>query len=312
LGKGSPKGKPEERAIGLMALMYSSVYSEILDRTALDITNQFAGIPTLRSTPDLPGDIQITPGSILRLNPNIPITPLLPSNVGVGKGIYDSLAITRSDIEETTYGSVLSGMSVSGVESGVHQQMLATQSRRRYATLLTDLERMWAMIGTRALQVVERLVLEPVNEYLEPRDIKGHYACQVKFNLSDEAYRRAMVTEARSLRGILSDKTIREAKLNIPNSDAEEAQLILEQILRNPAVLNVLAQKALMQSERETEMIPGGGEAVEGTPPGMGGQMLKGLAAKMGQPAGATAPRTTERYGAASPMGGRVAVEGEL
>jgi hypothetical protein len=218
--------------------------------------------------------------------------------------------LTRSDIEEASYGGVLSGMSIQGVESGVHQQMLATLSRRRYSALITDLERMWAVIASRILQVMEQLVMEPLNSYLRPEEIKNYYVCQVKFILSDEAYRRAMVTEARSLRGLLSDKTIRETKLNLPNSDSEEAQLLLEQIVRNPAVLDSIAKKALMLNEAETTMANISGEAVAGTPRGMGGQAMKGMEAA-GGPAGKSIGEL-EKYYEASPMGGKTPVEGEL
>jgi hypothetical protein len=166
---------------------------------------------------------------------------------------------------------------------------------------------MWSIIAGRALQVTESLVMEPLNEFLKPEEIDGYYVCQVKFVLSDEAYRRAMVTEARSLRGLLSDKTIRESKLNIPNSDAEEAQLLLEQIVRNPAVLNTLAAKALML--REGEALPGAA-APAGTPRGMAGQAVKGMEARVGRPAGESEAEL-KRYYEASPEGGKTAVEGE-
>jgi hypothetical protein len=213
---------------------------------------------------------------------------------------------TRSDIERGTFTSQVAGFRAEGVSTVGQQAILSSAASQKFAQPMRQLEHLVTLVGSDILRLVHVLD-EPltVRGYkIGKREVADDFNILVTYELIDPHLRlqeRRMGIEEVKM-GIKSMETYRSADARIEDETGERHRLLVEQLRKNPAIIEALASEVLkaegldkmvekfLEGQREGDEPPIVNPDATGTP--------ASPEAGLGDTAGVGSPRSAIQMGA--------------
>ena len=253
-GKSSPEGKPEDKAIGLLHPVLSSLRAEARQMSAWDahlLLNIFGRYLTTEDPtkviPDMsPGAINQVPS----LNPANPSIALMPQ-AAINRDLYAYLPMVQRNIDLATVGLSLGGERPQGVGSGYHEGLLIGQGRLKFRSPRRALENIFSRALTNACYLLSRVVQEPMplvgKKIIKPEQIEEPVVITLNFEPQDpeENDRRLQHGLAMWTQGAISWETAAKDYWRIDQPTEEFKKIMVERVLRRPEIEATLGMAAV-------------------------------------------------------------------
>lgn len=248
LGKGSPYGFPEQRAIGLIYPLRSLLKEEARALTAVSIILQVTALPRFltRNAPRGRLNLGLGPGDVTEMGNSV-IEPF--PEMKVPQGIYDMMQVAGQQVERLIGEKILTGVRPSGVTSALFEEILLEQAKRRYKTFINSLENGYAEALGQMFFIWENVIRERIPGInFDPKWIKGYYQPDISFIYEDIAEHRIRTMIAATLfaRGLYSFEAA-HGYMGTENSAEIRKQLIKDRIYNDPNLITALAMEALQE-----------------------------------------------------------------
>ena len=244
LGKNSPYGKPEQRAVGLIYPLIGLLEEEARALTSVSIILQVAAIGRgwTRNAPKEGLNIGMGPGDVTELGS----TEFgWWENPPISKDLYAIYQIAGQQIERMVGEKLLGGTRPVGVTSALFEEMLREYAHRRYKTLIDSMEAAYSDVLAQGLFLIENFVEDPIpGVKIKPEQIRGYYLPQVTFQYEDIAEKRirAMIARMLFLAGLIDfEKAHDKEYLNSPDVMEIRKGLIKDQLYKNPELIAAMA-----------------------------------------------------------------------
>ena len=246
LGKHSPYGKIEDKAVGLLWPLRGLLEEEARVVTAISIALQTMVVPPLLRSggpddfvwPMGPGETQEVGDMVAQWLPNIP----------VNKDFYSLGTIISQQIERAIGEKLFGGGRPTGVTTGVMEGMLLEQARKRYRPMVESIEAGYADLLGKMLCLIEKNLKEPIpGTKLKPSEIHGYYDLNVHFVHEDIAAKRinAMIARMLVMSGIIDlDTAWSKDYMNLPNATNVRKGLMKDAVMKSPELIASIVLKA--------------------------------------------------------------------
>jgi len=241
-GDDSPDGKPEDKAIGILWPIRDALELEGQGLTTEAVAMQLYGIMPMWIPEEYHGmKVDMKPGA---LNATVvKPEPLMEMHKEVGDVVQVVLARAREYAEEGTFGQVIGGQKLAGVSSGIFEQLLVSQAKKRFAPVIKALQDSWSKVTAKCAKIVEKIIEKsPIND-IKVGDIKGYYYNTVNFETSEQIELKFNVDMRNAMKGQVSMATMNELWPvgQIPKGDFNVMRE--EMIALDPASIQAEAQK---------------------------------------------------------------------
>jgi hypothetical protein len=191
------------------------------------------------------------------------LTPIEAKAVVIPPPIFNVLGMVQSKIDSATVAKVARGERPEGAASGYMTAILAGMARIKFGPAMNSLQRTIERINRRFLRFVEvyypdegiavwgKLDTEPFDITLKAKDIKGYYINEV--NLSsiapeEESRRMSDGIQVYSA-GLCSAEYAKRHYLMMKNPQADQTQMLVEQIINSPELKQKLAMSLMGSPE---------------------------------------------------------------
>ena len=300
LGKNSPDGLPEDKAVGLIYPIIPAIEERSRSLTAVSIILQATALPRgyTRRAPagSLPLGL-VAPGEFLEIGETefgyFETKPASPD-------LYRLVDIAGQQIEEYLSGRILGGQRPTGVTSALMYEILQFQSGLKYQSFIEGMEALYAGVVANALYLIERFVGDPLPGIkIKPQNIKGYYQPQMKFVYEDIATKRikAMIGRMLFMSGLLDFETVHEDYLGTANVSKVRKGIIKDHIFKDPSILSALAIEAIEEMGLTGALERVAKQQYEGRRiEGLSGEEQRRLEEMIGKPAGIGAEGLTEPF----------------
>lgn len=272
LGLNSPTGNPEDKAVGIMYPILSRLLADIKLHTVAAWLAQIYGLPPLAKETPFTDPIDFTPLTVN--SETVKLRRLFETPTDAGNLVLNMLALNSAGLEQDTYSQALSAMKLSGVSTGIQQQLLTLQAYKRFEAMVQSLESLWGEVGSQMAWIVENKLKFAINEHIKPSEIAGYYACKVHFVIVEALQMQADIEMMRMLQGVYSTQTLREHFAPIEPAEDEDERMFVEGLLQLPdfkqAVAQLILQRRGGQQALQTAQI--GKVARQFQPPAQGTQ----------------------------------------
>ncbi|MBU1008400.1 hypothetical protein KKA53_04975 [Candidatus Dependentiae bacterium] len=254
LGKNSPSSKPEERAVGVLWPILDTIGAEAQFMTMLNVAVQLYAVPALRASKSVENEnLSLGAADVNYLDDDQLVTQLFNVAPEAGQTLFAAIDSTKGMIESSAYGEALSGKKLPGVQSGIYEQLILSQAKKRFSKMIQSLETAWAGVLSKAMDVMDNLIEETPfeNEKFKRSDINGYYLCKVNFKTADDFEKKSNIDNWNALRAEISletrqalypigtlpkDESMRKLKEDIMHSETMKqgiAGLILQKMQGN-------------------------------------------------------------------------------
>lgn len=244
LGKNSPDGLPEQRAVGLIYPLIPLIKEKSRSLTAASIILQATAIPRIWTdgAPEGGLNIGIAPGDVTELGgARFGFFDMAP----VPSDLYNIIQIASQQMERFLGEKILSGQRPAGVTSALFEEILLEQAQRKYRTFIESMEAAYASVIAQSLFLIERFVKDPIPGIkIKPKDIRGFYQPEIRFQYEDIATKRikAMVARMLFMSGLIDFQTAHgEEFLNTPNTSEVRKGLIKDKLYQDPSLIAAMA-----------------------------------------------------------------------
>lgn len=246
LGKNSPEGKPEQRAVGLIWPLISLLKEEARALTSISIILQATALPRFltRNAPLGGMKVELAPGGVTELG-NTMIEPF--PEMKVSPDVYKIMQLLSQQIELMLGAKLLSGARPTGVTSALFEEILMEEAKKRYLSFINSIESAYARVLAQELFIWEHIIGEPIPGIrLKPEKIKGHYHCEIEFRYEDIAEQRIKAMIARMLHqaGLFSFVQAHEY-MGTENITEARKEMIKDSLYRDPYLIASLGMKML-------------------------------------------------------------------
>jgi len=256
LGKKSPFGRPEEKAVGLLYPTLNTIYGEAQAMTSLVVSMQYEALIPLTAPKDAKGEkISLIPGVINHTD--YEYKKLFEPSHGSTQIILEVLSRMQQYNEMATFGKALAGAKLAGVESGIFEQLIVSQARKRFAPLMSNLQDAWAKVLGKMAFFAETRLQQPIVDDIKPEQINGYYYVDVDFSVGDDFERKAAIDNMNALAGTYDKGTLRETFKPIPNAPDDVAErMVAERVIESPEFTSAVTQKALEKANLLSQPAP--------------------------------------------------------
>lgn len=275
LGRRHSDGDPAHLAVSILERKLGDIEEEVRMRTAFSAGTMMHIFPTILTTEDARTVAQrfaVGPARVIKHPPGQP--PVYMQPPPPNENVLRFLAMLQGSISELRTASLTGGR-----EPGVDTASQHAQMTGQSLTNLRPIREVLNRIGTESVNMMARMMrlfdlsmtVEGHGEKAErERMVHGsdfvHYNFAVTFEAIDPASndRALLVGEAMRRTGDLSQRTFwkKFAKHIVEDADEEEANLMVEVILRQMAESGMLTQLVLSE-ERFEEIVQQNAEVVE-------------------------------------------------
>jgi len=273
LGKNSPYGKPEQRAVGLIYPVINQIKEKSRALTSVSIILQVSAIGRwrLRNAPAGGLKVGLAPGDVTELETDTELEPwpLLP----VSPDLYNMVLYMDQEIERMWGAKLLSGDRPAGVTSAIFEEILLERGEKLYRTLINSMESAYADVLAQSLFLLENVVKQKIpGIHIRPEEIRGYYRPEVTFKYEDIAKKRlrSIIASMLKARGLIDFETAHgKDYLDSANISAIRRGLIKDRLFEDPALIQMLAREIAkeMGIEEQMEQAEGRQEGeVEGGP----------------------------------------------
>lgn len=314
LGRRHADGNPSHLAVSILERKLGDLEEEVRQRTAFSVSTMSHVFPTILTTGDpttVATQFGMGPGRVIKHPPGQP--PVYMEAPPPNENVLRFLAQIQGSIAELRSASLI-GSREPGVDTASQHAQMTGQA----LTNLRPIREVLNRVGSQSLNMMSRMMrqydlsmtVEGHGEEAErSKTVLGsdftHYNFEVTFEAIDPAEDRTMMLVGEALRraGDLSQRTFwkKFAKHVIEDADEEEANLLVELIMRQMAESGMLTQIVLSE-ERFAEIMEQQSDLVEQarsviqqrrneTVPQVAGEQASQLDALAGTPGLSNVPR---------------------
>lgn len=246
LGKESPEGKPESKAVGLIYPLIPLIKEKSRSLTAVSIILQATAIPRglTRNAPGGTLNLGLAPGDVTEVGDTV-IEWI--KDMPIPSGFYEIMSIASQQMERFLGEKILSGQRPTGVNSALFEEILLEQAHEKYRTFIESMEAAYAAVIGQALFLVEHHVTGSIpGTKIKPKDIRGYYQPEITFQYQDIATKRikAMVARMLFMSGLIDFETA-HGKEFINSSDITKIRkgLIKDKMYQDPNLIAAIAMQ---------------------------------------------------------------------
>jgi len=252
LGKNSPSTAPEDRAVGILWPILDMVGAEAQYHTMLNVAVQLYAVPSLRASKSAENEnISLGAGEINYLDDDQLVDTLFKMSPEAGQTLFAAIDSTKGMIEGSAYGEALGGKKLPGVQSGIYEQLILSQAKKRFSKMIQSLETAWANVLSKSMNVMENLIEETPfeNEKFKKSDIDGYYLCKVNFKTADDFEKKSNIDNWNATRAELTLET-RQALYPIgPLPKDESIRKLKEDVLHSETMKQGIASLVLQKMQ---------------------------------------------------------------
>lgn len=245
-GTSSPDGKPEAKAMGLLNMVLSALYSEARLKTAMD--NHLRQNVYQRLRVDRGSDIRpdMSPGGVTEADENeVGVMP----QAQINPDTFIILGSVMQDIRSATYPEALSGTRGPGVESGYFQGLMIGQGRIKFKPPTERLQLMAASCLQKHAILLKKLIKEPIpimgKLKIRSEQIEEPVMAKVKLEPVDPMENDRRIRQGLELltRNVISLRTMRMDYAKVSDEE-ERKQILVEAVLAHPTISALMMQGA--------------------------------------------------------------------
>lgn len=208
---------------------------------------------------------------------------LPPTNVNIPPSIFQMIGMVTGKIDAATVAKVARGERPEGAASGYMTAILAGMARIKFGPAMNSLQRTIERINRRFAQFVEsyfedgiavwgKLDTEPFDVVIKAKDIKGYYINEANISSVAPEEESRRMQDGISLYGanLASREYVQRHFLLMENPEADQIQMIKEQAINSPELLQRLVAALVGNPEFQQQITQGMQEA--GMPNPLGNQ----------------------------------------
>ena len=245
-GTSSPDGKPEAKAMGLLNMALSALYSEARLKTAMDTHLRANVYQRMRITPGSNVKLNMEPGGVTEADKED--VDLMPQPQ-INPDTFVILGSVMQDIRSATYPEALSGARSPGVESGYFQGLMIGQGRIKFKPPTERLQLMAASCLQKHAILLKRLIKQPIpimgKLTIKPSQIEEPVMAKVKLEPVDPMENDRRIKQGLELlvHRVISLRTMRMDYAKVSDEE-ERIQIMVEDVLNQPEIKALMGQGA--------------------------------------------------------------------